>query len=82
MKKANLGDHLDWGFADLQNYSCLNEKEVLFNPVNMFKIQGVQKYEVSIKREGRQVVLKLNRIRLEYGGMKKILAKGEDELTP
>ena len=41
VRKEDLGGNLDWGFADIQKFSSLNEKEVLFNPINMFRVQGV-----------------------------------------
>ena len=35
----NLGGDLDWGFAFLEEMSSLGEeKEVLFNPINVFKV--------------------------------------------
>ena len=43
--KANeLGGGLDWGFADISHCSRIpEEKEVLFNPINIFKVKNCLK---------------------------------------
>ena len=35
----NLGGEIDWGFADVKEISSQSgEKEILFNPINIFKV--------------------------------------------
>ena len=44
VKTSNLGGAIDWGFAYLKEYSSHpTEEEVLFNPINIFKIVSLIK---------------------------------------
>ena len=39
VKLENLGGEIDWGFADVDKISSKEgEKEILFNPINIFKV--------------------------------------------
>ena len=41
VKVDELGGELDWGFASIQKSSnFFGENEVLFNPINIFKVAG------------------------------------------
>ena len=40
VKVDKLGGDLDWGFASIEHCSNISrEKEVLFNPINIFKVK-------------------------------------------
>ena len=38
VKKENLGGDIDYGFADINKYSVYAEREILFNPLNIFRV--------------------------------------------
>ena len=43
VKSENLGGDLDWGFAYIKESSYFpNEEEVLFNPINIFRVHRCQ----------------------------------------
>ena len=43
VKGENLGGDLDWGFAYIKDSSYYpNEEEVLFNPINIFRVHRCQ----------------------------------------
>ena len=63
VKEDNLGGSLDNGFADISSHSTFDEKEVLFNPLNIFKIAEVKKADEN--NPNHEIIL-------EYGGMKNI----------
>lgn len=66
---GNLNGPQDHGFAHISNYSLhSDEREVLFNAFNLFKIVG---FGICLRNN-----LELLEISLEYGGIKQI----EDKL--
>ena len=50
VKKEDLNEKLDKGFADVKDFSPYSEEEIIFNALNMFKIVSVlteiREYEV------------------------------------
>ena len=42
----------------------------------------IEEQEIPYRKRGKTHILKLNRIKLEYGGMKKLLTEKEERLTP
>ena len=68
--KINLGGELDHGFADISNFSEYhNEKEVLFNALNIFKIVSKRMFLKPIYHMGVKEEKLINVIRMEYGGL-------------
>ena len=74
-----LGGELDWGFAEITKFSNFyGEREVLFNPINIFKVVDCQKdYLFDKKTKVEKFIL------LEFGGFEKLRQKvNRGEVVP
>ena len=73
VKTENLGGELDWGFADIEDVSSHPiEKEILFNPINIFKVHRCRKEQTYGELNVDYV------IELEYGAQAELKRKKEN----
>ena len=68
VKDADRNQGLDFGYADITKYSTKDEEEILFNPLNTFKITKVSKVKMQRDLEYDQENAPIiTLVQLEYG---------------
>ena len=75
----NLGGDIDWGFASVEAMSSLGEeKEVLFNPINIFKVvECEEKHLISIPE--RNTSMKVSQfVVLEYAPLAGLMKRSRE----
>ena len=71
----NLGGEVDWGFADIKDISCQpGEKEILFNPINIFRVVEC-KTDYDVKLPAKAYVTAKQFIVLEYAALTDVMKK-------
>ena len=71
----NLGGEVDWGFADVKEISSQSgEKEILFNPINIFKVVEC-KTGYDVPMPARTYVTANQFVVLEYAALTDVMKK-------
>ena len=85
VKEDNMGGAMDWGFAYLRDYSShASEEEVLFNPINVFKVVSFSrkdKKKIHDSSSRKSYHYCVSTIRLEYATMHSEEHYSNGELT-
>ena len=79
VKVDGLGGELDWGFANITKCSnYYGQKEVLFNPINIFRVVDCREDEDIPDSEGGLAGINAEKVVvLEYGGFQELRIKAK-----